>query len=256
MSTYDSGWRVAAMAARGARHEKSGAPCQDAHGWRAWPNGMLAIAVADGAGSASLAEVGSAVAVQTALAFIHKTLPTPVPRVESLWRAWLGQTMQVTREAVVAEAMSRHRPLRDLATTLLLILASRDLAVAAQVGDGAAVVNGPGPALAALTRPPSGGEYLNETLFLTSAEALNQVQYGVHDAPVSQLAAFSDGLQMLALKMPGGIPHGPFFHPLWRLVEPRTDPVAGTESLARFFKSPRLLERTDDDLTLVLAAPV
>ena len=244
------------MAARGARHEKSGAPCQDAHAWRVWPNGMLAIAVADGAGSASLAEVGSAVAVQTALAFIHKTLPTPVPHEKSLWRAWLGQTLQITREAVVAEAMSRHRPLRDLATTLLLILASRDLAVAAQVGDGAAVVNGPHSGLEALTRPPSGGEYLNETLFLTSAEALDRVQYGVHDGPVKQLAAFSDGLQMLALKMPEGIPHGPFFNPLWRLVEPQTNPVAGTESLARFFKSPRLLERTDDDLTLVLAAPV
>jgi len=155
----------------------------------------------------------------------------------------------------VMEALARHRPLRDFATTLLLMLASPRLLVAAQVGDGAVVVSGENSRLECITHPASGGEYLNETLFLTSEEVLERVQYGVHDAPVKHLAVFSDGLQMLALKMPGASPHAPFFNPLWRLVEPQANPVASSESLAHFLKSPRLAERTDDDLTLVLAAP-
>ncbi len=248
------GWRVAAMTSRGARHEKTGQPCQDAHGWRAWPDGTLAIAVADGAGSASLAEVGAAIAVQSALKFLETTITSPAPKEGFLWRAWLEQTMQMAREAVVAEAMSRHRPLRDFATTLLLMLASPNLVAAAQIGDGAVVVAAPDSPLECVTRPAIGGEYLNETLFLTSGDSLAQVQYGVRETAVRQLAVFSDGLQMLALKMPAATPHAPFFNPLWRLVEPQANPVASGESLAQFLKSPRLAERTDDDLTLVLAA--
>ena len=243
------------MTARGVRHEKTGQPCQDAHGWRTWPDGILAVAVADGAGSASLAEVGAAIAVQTAIQFLQTTLPTPAPQEAFLWRTWLEQTMLVAREAVVMEAMARHRPLRDFATTLLLLLASPRLVAAAQVGDGAVVVSGQDSPLECVTRPSAGGEYINETMFLTSGEALEQVQYGVREIKVRQLAVFSDGLQMLALKMPGATPHAPFFNPLWRLVEPQADPVASGESLARFLKAPRLAERTDDDLTLVLAAP-
>ena len=37
---------------------------------------------------------------------------------------------------------------------------------------------------------------------------------GGHNGPINGVALFSDGLQMLALKIPGGTPHPPFFTPL------------------------------------------
>jgi hypothetical protein len=67
------------------------------------------------------------------------------------------------------------------------------------------------------------------------------------------LALFSDGLQMLALKMPPGTPHPPFFAPLMRFVAQTRDRATAEEHLRGFLQSPRIAERADDDLTLVLA---
>lgn len=101
---------------------------------------------------------------------------------------------------------------------------------------------------------PQNGEYLNETTFLISPDALNTVQINVwHGAP-GYVAAFSDGLQMLALKMPEGTPHPPFFAPLFQFVARMTDAAAAQEQLTAFLHSPRLRERVDDDVTLLIAA--
>jgi hypothetical protein len=59
---------------------------------------------------------------------------------------------------------------------------------------------------------------------------------------------------MLALKIPPGIPHAPFFSPLFQFVTDMTDAVVANEQLGTFLRSPRVTERADDDLTLFLAA--
>ncbi|NJK69758.1 MAG: protein phosphatase 2C domain-containing protein, partial [Microcoleus sp. SU_5_3] len=56
-------WQVVAASVTGTSHEKRSQPCQDAHCWRLLPNNVLAAAVADGAGSAALAEIGAKIAV-------------------------------------------------------------------------------------------------------------------------------------------------------------------------------------------------
>ena len=66
------------------------------------------------------------------------------------------------------------------------------------------------------------------------------------------LALFSDGLQMLALKMPQGTPHPTFFSPLLGLLA--TTPLGqATKHLQGFLQSPRVAEKAEDDLTLLLA---
>src|SRR5688572_17030964 len=57
-------WRVVAASVRGTGHEKTNLPCQDAHGWEDIEGGWLVAAVADGAGSAPLAQEGAEVAVR------------------------------------------------------------------------------------------------------------------------------------------------------------------------------------------------
>jgi len=54
------------------------------------------------------------------------------------------------------------------------------------------------------------GEYINETIFLISPNAIETAQFQVLREKLRHLAVFSDGLQMLALKIPEGTPHGPF----------------------------------------------
>ena len=120
------------------------------------------------------------------------------------------------------------------------------------VGDGAAVVGDDTDTLMALATPHS-GEYINETTFITSPEAIQTAQVGVWHGVARHIAAFSDGLQMLALKMPAGLPHAPFFMPLFHFMASMTDAADAQDQLAAFLRSPRVRERTDDDVTLLLA---
>lgn len=246
-------WRVVAASVRGTSHEKTGQPCQDAHRWDILPGDTLAVTVADGAGSAVLAEVGASLAAQTAVDVLRLyRARQPWPTSDAAWQGLLMDALTAAREPIEAEARARAVSTRDFATTLILMVATPELVATAQVGDGAAVVGDAAGHIIALTTPQS-GEYLNETTFLTSPEALHTAQVLVwHGAPAS-VAAFSDGLQMLALKMPEGMPHAPFFTPLFRFVAHLTDAAAAQEQLATFLCSPRLRERADDDLTLLIA---
>jgi hypothetical protein len=101
------------------------------------------------------------------------------------------------------------------------------------VGDGAAVVGDADNKIIALTTPQS-GEYINETIFLTSPDYLSAVQFAFRRCDVSSVAVLSDGLQMLALQMPGGNPHEPFFAPLFRFIANSKDEQAAQEQLVKF----------------------
>ena len=56
-------WKLASVSQRGSSHEIDGRPCQDVHSLAMVSREMLVIVVADGAGSAKLAEVGADLAV-------------------------------------------------------------------------------------------------------------------------------------------------------------------------------------------------
>jgi Protein phosphatase 2C len=252
MDARTNAWQAAGVSVTGLSHLRSGSPCQDAHQLMVRADGSFVAAVADGAGSAPRAERGAACAVRTALAFLTDHLAAGLPEHEEIWRALLNEALHVTRQAVIAEAAACGSPPSDLATTLLVAVATSDLVAAGQVGDGAVVARVADGSFETVTRPPV-QEYLNETTFLTSADALEQAQYAIVRKGPTGLALFSDGLQMLALKMPEATPHPPFFAPLLRLVAEVRDRALAEEQLRRFLQSPRITQRADDDLTLVLA---
>jgi len=255
MAGAGSDWRTAGVSVPGVSHLRTGTPCQDAHLWEQTASGILIAAVADGAGSASLADVGSACAVRAAVKASLEHLSDGLPLEDEDWQALLAEALQAGREALTAEAAAHSGSLSDLATTLLVALATPELVAAGQVGDGAVVVRLAGPRFQAVTRPPA-QEFLNETTFLTSEDVLDQAQFAVVRDHLTALALLSDGLQMLALKLPEGTPHPPFFDPLMRLVAEVNDRETAEEHLRRFFQSPRITDRTDDDLTVVLAVRV
>src|SRR5262245_54307224 len=60
-------WRLASASETGAGHLRTSTPCQDAHAFQLVGREWLALALADGAGSAARSEVGSRVAVEAAL---------------------------------------------------------------------------------------------------------------------------------------------------------------------------------------------
>jgi hypothetical protein len=249
----EAGWDVLGVSVVGAGHVRGGQVCQDAHRWRCLPGGVLVVAVADGAGSVPQAEVGSVRAVEVAITTGADRLGDPARLAPDGWAALLTDVFRTARQAVEQEAAARCEPPGNLASTLLLVFVTPTTIAAGQIGDGAIVARFGENDWRAITRPPA-TEYCNETTFLTSGPALPALQTVVQTGEVTGLAVFSDGLQMLALRMPQGEPHVPFFAPLLRFVTRVDDPARGEARLREFLQSPRVVQRTDDDLTLVLAA--
>ncbi|MEG4517572.1 MULTISPECIES: PP2C family serine/threonine-protein phosphatase [unclassified Microcoleus] len=251
MENSSFNWQVVAASVIGTSHEKRSQPCQDAHCWRLLPNGVLAAAVADGAGSAALAEIGAKIAVEAVVETICQQQER-LPQNDDEWQVFLTASLQVARAQVEAEAAVREVAPRDLACTLIAVVATPELIAVAQIGDGAAVAGDSAGNAIALTVPPC-GEYINETIFLISPNAIETAQFQVLRKQLRHLAVFSDGLQMLALKIPEGTPHGPFFAPLFRFSGEWKEEEDAKQQLESFLRSPRVSERTDDDLTLLLA---
>ena len=250
-------WQVVAASVAGVSHVKTALPCQDAHAYHLLPNGVLIAAVADGAGSAALADVGAQTAVRVALQTLERhfaaTTETSLIMSEELMR----DTLLAVRAALEAEAEARSQPVRELATTLLLAVADAEHLSVIQVGDGAVVALDEKEDVFAVTTPPD-AEYANATTFITSPDALEAAQFAYFPHPITALAMFSDGLQRLALKLPEGTPHVPFFAPLFRFASGlstshSSETHDGTAQLTAFLRSPRITERADDDLTLLLA---
>ena len=247
-------WRVAAASVRGSGHERTGQPCQDAHCWQLLPGGILTAAVADGAGSALLAEVGASLAAQAAVAAVRDaTADGPSPACEDAWPSLLAGALAAARAAVEGEADRREVPPRDLASTLIVLAVMPELAAAAHIGDGAVVVADNAGNLVPLTLPQN-GEYANETTFLTSPAAMERASITLWRGRAMRIAAFSDGLQPLSLRLPAATPHAPFFSPLFRFIAEMPDEGVAQAQLAAFLGSGRVRARADDDLTLLLAA--
>jgi hypothetical protein len=247
-------WQVAAARKRGSRHEATGANCEDAYHVVQPAPGLLVIGVADGAGSVEFAEIGARVAVENGVAHVCTRFEQlGDTRGDSTIEHILREAAAAALSAVQAEAATREVDYQQLASTMILAIAHREFIAAAQIGDGATVVAGEAGELFSLTIPPL-GEYLNETVFLTSDGALQAMHVKVWRGRASGVTAFSDGLQMLCLKWPEFEPHAAFFTPLFNFVRETTDRDAAAVELTAFLNSEHIGKLTDDDVTLVVAA--
>ena len=200
-----------------------------------------------------LAEVGALVAAGAATDSLRQGLVHPGPdrMDDSAWRGLLTEAVTAARKAIETEASQRGAALGDLASTLIVVVAGADFVAAIQVGDGAVVAAQTDGQILSVTRPAQ-TEYLNETVFLTSSEAIATSQSVVWRGSLAHLAVLSDGLQMAALHMPDGEPHPGFFTPLFNFLAQQKEDSVAQAALTTFLGSPRLRERTDDDVTLVI----
>ncbi len=242
-------WRGVGASICGTSHESTGICCQDAHYWQISSGDVLVAAVADGAGSASLAEVGAEIAAKSAVEEFCAKGKTSGD--DKGIRSSLNDALKEAQKAVRAEATARQVEVRQLATTLILVVATPELVGAAQVGDGIAVIKDFDGNIIGVTTP-EGGEHVNETTFLNARGDLKHAQIALWRGSPTHVAIMSDGLQRLALKMPSGEPHSPFFTPLFNFVSNTPESAQAQEQLEQFMGSPRVTDNTTDDMTLVL----
>ena len=248
-------WKIADCSLPGTAHLRRGRDCEDAVGWFR-NDGLLGIGLADGAGSAAQAALGSALAVRTALLTLWNHHLDICPITASSARHALVIASQQALNTLCDRAAEMRAEPRDLACTLILVVAARDFAFAAQVGDGAVVVKDGEGNLTALTTPTN-GEFANETILLGCSPTIDLQIGSLPRMPadvfrLKSIAAFTDGIQRLALKLPQGDPHPPFFTPLFDRFEHLAEPDM-EKLLQEFLESPRVNARTDDDKTIALA---
>lgn len=246
-------WRIAAGVAIGSSHAHSNTPCQDACLVELLPMVLgepaLMAFVADGAGSASQAELGARTAVAAAARICQRQADTIGA---SFDQAFVLSLVTECRQALLDLASAQSLPLREFACTLLGVLAFREQTLAFQIGDGGIVLDSGEGLLLAIT--PMSGEYANMTHFLIDDDATTRVAISVLPR-VERMAVFSDGLQRLALSLHDLKPYAPFFAPFFNTLQQANPPERSKldAALTQFLNSDKVNARTDDDKTLILA---
>ena len=247
-------WRVVAASELGTSHAATGKVCEDSC-WAqvnslASGEPLLSVFVSDGAGSALKGGDGAELAIEAAAQFLAKKLEQGE---FGLSDTLATELVIAVRGAIYARAESLSLTARDFACTFLGLLSSPRGTLVLQVGDGGVVLDvGAGLEVAVI---PMAGEYANMTYFVTDEDAVNVLVTKTYPVPASRVAAFSDGLQRLALNMATNEPHEPFFAPFFNGMlkatseqEDQLQPL-----LVKFLGSAPVNERTDDDKTLALA---
>ena len=219
----------------------------------AWLNDqqpLLSVFVADGAGSVSQGGEGAMLAVNEAMAYMSQKVQGGELGLNDV----LATNMVLTiRQRLFAEAEAKELAVRDFACTFLGLISSPDGTLIMQIGDGGVVVDlGHG---LQLPLTPMAGEYANMTHFITDEDAVSRLETFTSTERAHKVAAFTDGIQRLALIMLDNSPHVPFFTPFFNGLAAATQEQLDLlpELLKQFLSSPAVNERTDDDKTLALA---
>lgn len=277
-------WRVLANSVAGTSHKERDRQCEDHYTILRHPGGALLLALADGAGSATRAREGAEYATRVACEAAADMLTSQgEPNDVDAWRALLQAVLQKTRGAL--ESLIKIAPargdepvpaenssdalnatdqslllppaglsLQEYDTTLQCVITTEQWLAAAQIGDGAVVVQHTDGSLQAVTWPDH-GVYINETRFITEYGYLQWVQYVVRKRPeIRGIAMFSDGLEFAALHFKSHQPYEPFFTPLFAFAaQADVSEEYLTAKLADFLESEDVCATTNDDKTLILA---
>lgn len=210
-------------------------PNQDAHHHLTGTNHIWIGAIADGAGSKTLAHQGSYLAVTTALNYITTQQPNPETNLTNL----LQKTLNHTRNTLL-----NHPTPHKIGTTLALAITTPTQWAAACVGD-AFIVAQTNNELTTITGPPA-GEYANITELLTS-ETIHPT-YAHSPTPPTTIALSTDGLTQTTLT-PTGTPSPKFWNPLFRKAHHNT---LNLRALANHMATNDLVT---DDVTLIVHVP-
>jgi serine/threonine protein phosphatase PrpC len=220
-------------------------------------------AVADGAGSAKYSHIGSKVAVETTLKYLSRISEylqnrkrfwerVSQPLSEQEAKKLFTKTVNHVIAELKKQAENKDYSVNDLACTLLVFIATPEWVAAMQIGDGFMVMRSQEAEYQLLFEPDK-GEFFNETTFVTSANALEEMQVQVISGKQEFICASTDGLEKVAIRLSDWKPFPPFFKPLEEYLR-ETDKPGGNDDnyIIDFLNSERLNSRTDDDKTLLL----
>jgi hypothetical protein len=193
-----AGYRMAAASHRGKTHAHQGTFREDAVAIGTTSLWNL-MAVADGAGTAELARVGSNTAVIRAIEAMKEAMP-PIPASEDVGRAiWAG--LKSAYQALKTFAAENSVAVADLSTTLQLLVhwpqPQGCLLGVAHIGDGIVAAETLDGQYYLLTDPDTDPDDSSRTLFLTSGplkQWMERTKVYQFDEPLDIVALMTDGL--------------------------------------------------------------
>jgi hypothetical protein len=209
--------------------------------------------VSDGAGSAKCGGQGASLACRAVGARVrnHFRSNSQFPDDDTIW-SWIDDA----RDLIDVVAARRTLTKRDFAATFICSCTDGFRTFVAHVGDGSAVARDQSSGEWRALSWPDQGEYASVTFFLTDDPSA-RLRISRPNYPIDALAAFTDGIERLALDFNAHSAFQPFFVNMISAVERSKssgqDRVL-SEQLLGFLDSPAVNARTDDDKTLVLAA--
>lgn len=249
-------WKAVGRSAIGTSHQNQGIPCQDYVDYRIF-NDVIVGAVADGAGSAKHSDVGSKLAVETVLKYFSEineypqsedfSQPLSKEEAEKVFAKIMNQVITELQKQADKEDYS----VNDLACTLLVFVATPNWIAAMQIGDGFIVIRSQESEYQLLFKPDK-GEFINETTFITSTNAVKDMQVKVISEKQEFICVSTDGLEKVAIRLSDWEVFSPFFKPLEEYLHEPVNPEEEDKYLTEFLNSERLNSRTDDDKTLLL----
>jgi len=250
MNKREFEWRVIGASAIGTSHLDRAIQCQDSFRQMSTPAGDRIVVVADGAGSAALAGLGSQIAAESASTWLHNHLCNQPDIDENALEVALLLSADHARIALEAKAGEGSLPLRDFATTLIVVCVTQRLIGAVQLGDGGIVIRNRSGVTGLLISPVRSG-YINEADFLTMPHFSSYLRVGIASVvEVSGFSVFTDGIEFLSVGYFNCIPSNQFFEPLFDFA---CSPESTNGELEDFLKNHPVFATVNDDKTLVLA---
>ena len=254
-------WKAVRDYAIGTSHQNQGIPCQDYGDYRIFSDVIIVGAVADGAGSAKYSDVGSKLVVETVLKCfsdineypqkqeeLEQSFSQPLSKEEA--EKLFAKIVKIAITKLYEQAAKENYSVNDLACTLLVFVATPDWVVAMQIGDGFIVVRSQNSEYQLLFQPDK-GEFINETTFITSTNAVKDMRVKVISEKQEFICASTDGLEKVAIRLSDWKPFPPFFKPFEEYLHDTVN-LEEDKYLTEFLNSERLNSRTDDDKTLLL----
>ncbi|MBR1647215.1 MAG: protein phosphatase 2C domain-containing protein [Selenomonadaceae bacterium] len=159
-------WKSVCCAVQGKGHSKKNIPCQDKVA-RLEMNGVQVIALADGAGSASMSHFGAECVVDSVSKFVAENFLDLIAQDDG--RIVKQEILSVALQALNDAAKIHDCTLKDLASTLLVAAVGDGKFFLVHLGDG--VIGYLNDAGLKTASTPDNGEFSNETVFVTSTNA-------------------------------------------------------------------------------------
>jgi hypothetical protein len=248
-------WNCIGQAVTGTSHIVSAKPCEDALHYAVVQlsdnEHVLICCASDGAGSAKFAtEASQLVAVETINRFT-----AIIQEKKEIGEADIFSVAEEMYELLRLKSEENETSIEEYSCTWLGAVLFPQKAAFFQIGDGAIVRNN-GVEGYAVIWPPDNGEYQNSTWFLIDDPGMPQLRCCVIDEAIDELAIFTDGIQMLALKMDTHIVHQPFFDSMFkwlRMADNEEQLATLNQKLQQYLSGDLINQKTDDDKTLFLA---